>query len=100
MADSNANRGRFPLKFHDYLAAGKPIVSTNVGDLEKFFEGRSFGRIVNPDPRAFAEATNNLLDSPNLLSSMSDEARLLAETEYNWERSVDSLEAYYGRLMS
>lgn len=100
MTDSAANRGRFPLKIHDYLAAGLPIISTDVGDIKKFFAGHSFGKIVEPNPREIAEVTISLLDSPDLLDRMGKEARLVAENEFNWQQSVDILNEYYGRLIS
>lgn len=99
MVDSNANRGRFPLKFHDYMAAGKPIVSTNVGDICQLMEDHSFGRVVEPVPQALAEATINLHDNPDVLSRMGDEARLMAETRFSWKNIVDCLESYYGTLI-
>jgi glycosyltransferase involved in cell wall biosynthesis len=37
LCDSGANRGRFPFKLGDYMAVGKPVVATAVGD------GRSNG---------------------------------------------------------
>ncbi len=30
--DSGANRGRFPAKLYDYMAIGKPVVATDIGD--------------------------------------------------------------------
>ena len=33
LCDSGANRGRFPMKTHDFMAAGVPLLVTDVGDL-------------------------------------------------------------------
>ncbi len=36
LSNTGANQGRFPMKLHDFMAAGVPVVVTNVGDLGTF----------------------------------------------------------------
>ncbi|MCA9973288.1 MAG: glycosyltransferase, partial [Anaerolineales bacterium] len=33
LADNAANRGRFPMKIHDFMAAGRPLIVSDVGEM-------------------------------------------------------------------
>jgi glycosyltransferase involved in cell wall biosynthesis len=43
LSDSGANRGRWPLKLNDYIAVGRPVVATAVGDMTAFLEQHPIG---------------------------------------------------------
>jgi glycosyltransferase involved in cell wall biosynthesis len=96
MMDTAANRGRLPNKMLDYLAAGRPIVASPVGDVKTIVE--QFGVGVLASNEAFAEAIDRLLQDPGLRTEMGNAARRTAETEFEWEHLIDRLEAFYQRL--
>lgn len=84
MTDSIANRARWPSKINDYLACGRPIVSTRVGDLVKIFQDGDIGFLSDPNVQDFAEKIGLALRQPqSRLTAMGDEARRLAETTYS-----------------
>lgn len=93
--DTNANRGRFPLKLTDYLALGRPIVASAVGDIPNVFSEASIGVICEPDAEAFCRSTLELYHNPGLRSSMGENARSLGETTYSWYRLSLALEDFY-----
>lgn len=99
LADSPANRGRFPLKLTDYLAAGRPVVASAVGDVGEIFAADTVGIATAPDPAEFARASLVLLADPQRRQEMGRRARLLAETRYSWRRLAEQLESLYGGLI-
>ena len=56
LRDTLANRGRWPSKICDYLAAGRPVSACAVGDLINLFSRDEIGVLCRDDPRDFAEA--------------------------------------------
>jgi len=83
----NDERGvyRSPLKLYEYLAAGKPVVST------EHPEARELGALVylTATPGAFVEGVAQALaeDSPERQQS-----RLAVAQEHSWDRRVDEME--------
>ncbi|HEX5368930.1 MAG TPA: glycosyltransferase [Dehalococcoidia bacterium] len=76
-------RGVLPLKFFEYLAAGRPVVSTNLEELTRF--DRDLVRLAG-DPSAFHDAIAEALenDSPRLV-----EKRIAAAHEHSWDKRVE-----------
>ena len=99
LRNSGANRGRSPLKLNDYLAAGRAVVATDVGDLGDLLRQEPIGCLVPDEPDALAKAVLVLLDNPRRLERMGKHARHLAETELAWEHSADRLESFYYRVL-
>jgi glycosyltransferase involved in cell wall biosynthesis len=100
LLDSGANRGRLPLKLNDYMAAGRAVVSTAVGDLPELLETHSMG-VVTPDrPDLFAAATLDLLADPERAAELGRRARQAAEIELNWVDLAARLELFYMKLLS
>lgn len=95
LSDSNANRGRFPLKFTDYLASARPIVATQVGDVASIMAQERVGLTSAPEAEAFAQQTLRLLDDPGLRKELGVAARKLAETRFNWDTITEQLLAFY-----
>jgi glycosyltransferase involved in cell wall biosynthesis len=98
LSDSNANRGRFPLKFTDYLAAGRPIVATQVGDVAGIMAQERVGLTSPPQAESFAQQTIHLLNDPGLRKELGLAARQLAETRFNWDTITEQLLAFYRSL--
>ncbi|MEW6180733.1 MAG: glycosyltransferase family 4 protein [Chloroflexota bacterium] len=96
---SNANNARLPLKLMDYLASGKPIVSTSVGDIPKIIGEYQVGFLVKDDVAEFALATNRLLSDENLLRELGKNALLLAEQRYTWQILAKQLKEFYCLLL-
>lgn len=95
LTDSNANRGRFPLKLTDYLAVGRPVVATAVGDVPRFLEDGATGLLSPDDPAVFAEKTIELAADPARREAMGCRAREAAETRLAWSRLAEELEGLY-----
>ena len=98
LRDTGANRGRFPLKLNDYMAAGRPVVVTDVGNIGELVRIGRFGLVVRDEPGAIAQATLQLLREPTLREEMGQKGRRLAETEFTWDRMADKLEQFYSHI--
>jgi glycosyltransferase involved in cell wall biosynthesis len=55
LCNSVANRGRWPSKIAEYMAAGRAVVATAVGDVPALFRDASPGVLTAADPQSFAE---------------------------------------------
>ena len=95
LRDSGANRGRFPMKINDFIAAGRPLVVTDVGDVGTLVRENQIGWAVEDRPGPLARATLELLASPRLCREMGQRARHLAETEFAWPVVTNRLESLY-----
>lgn len=99
LCDSGANRGRFPLKIHDYIAAGRPVIGTEVGDLGDFIRRGCFGVAVEDSPEAIGRATVDLLNDEPVQQAFGARARRFAENEANWERAGERLLDFYREVV-
>jgi len=76
------------------LAAGKPIVASDVGEVRNMVEGA--GLLVAPGkPEALAQGILELADNEALRKTLAIAARQRAETKYNWRCSAENLEKAY-----
>jgi glycosyltransferase involved in cell wall biosynthesis len=96
--DSNANRGRFPLKLNYYMSIGRPTMATSVGDLEDVFNHHKIGRLASDQPEALAQMTRELFSRPDLCDSMGTTARSLAENEFHWDHITQTLIDFYEQI--
>ncbi len=96
--DTEVTRCKSPLKIVEYLASGKPIVSSDVGETRKMLDGA--GLLVEPDSyHSLAEGIIRLLKDRNLRDNLSRSAREKAENIYNWPTTASSLLKVYGKII-
>ena len=91
MEDRAANRGRLPNKLLDYLAAGRPVVASPVGDIKTIMETHRVGLLA--DPPGFAAVFQTLFTDDALRYELSDTARRVAEAAFGRPALIDQLEA-------
>lgn len=98
LRDTVGNRGRWPGRVNDYLAAGRPVLMTRVGDAPEYLEAAGAGRAVSPEPGALGRALVEMLRDPEGLEGAGAAARRLAETELAWPRIADRVEQLYRQV--
>ena len=98
--DTVANRGRWPSKINDYLAAGRPIITNAVGDIANIFKQAKIGYLTEPNAEDFADKIQTLLLNPDEGKNMGINARKLAETEFAWLNIGRQLEDFYYKIIS
>jgi len=82
-----------PVKAFEYMAAGKPIVSSDMDDF-RFIAEAGAGILADVlDAEAFADALWKVASDKDLARSMGEAGRRFAEREGSWERSAARVEA-------
>ena len=82
-----------PNKLFDSLAAGKPVLINVPGWLGETVERNGCGRSLDPcRPEALADAMQELADQPELCRRMGQNARALAEREFDRRILAERLE--------
>ena len=94
LVSPRAYGGNLPLKIFDYLAAGRPIVATDIPTHRTVLaEDRAV--LVAPGTDALARGILTVLRDPGLGKRLAATGRRYAETHFGWTRFLDSLEALY-----
>ena len=85
----------------EYMAAGKPVVATDVGGArEAIVEGET-GYLVNSgDDAMMAERIISLLSQPEKADAMGGEGRRVVENEYSCAAQLKRTEEMYERLLA
>ena len=75
-----------PLKLFEYMAAGRAVVASRIGQVERIIESGLNGILVAPgDARALADALNGLVSNPILRSQLGSAARATVLRNYTWD---------------
>jgi len=97
--DNDITRCKSPLKIAEYLAMGKAIVASNVGEVRRMVGG--VGVMVEPSSaRALASGIMRLLKDKKLRQDLGWGARRRAESRYNWPQTASNLLAAYEQGIS
>lgn len=85
-----------PLSVWEAMSMKKAIISTNVGDVERFIDNKSNGLIVpTRDENSLAEAIKEFIKNPELRIEYGKKAREIAERQLNIKTCAKlNLEAY------
>ncbi|MEZ9269177.1 glycosyltransferase family 4 protein [Vibrio splendidus] len=76
--------GTSPNKFFDYISAGLPVINNYPGWLAGMIDQTQCGFTVQPeDPKAFADALESAADQRDNLAKMGENARQLAESQFD-----------------
>jgi glycosyltransferase involved in cell wall biosynthesis len=83
-----------PLKIVEYLASGKAIVASEVGEVPRMLKGA--GILVAPgDGASLAGGISRILNDNNLKLQLEKSARLRAEEKYNWKVTAEHILSAY-----
>jgi glycosyltransferase involved in cell wall biosynthesis len=89
-----ASRYTSPLKLFEYLALGKPVVTTDLASMrEAVVHAKSAWLVEKAEPKGYAEAINRLLADPALRRTLAEEARLASRTR-TWEARARSIRRF------
>lgn len=87
-----------PNKLFEYMNAGLPVAVSNFPELEKVVKGHDIGVTFDPaDPADISDAIRRILDDPEEMARMSNNA-VKASGLYNWESESKTLLAIYKGL--
>ncbi len=87
---------QFPISLIEAMAAGKPAVSTDVGDVMAIVTGENRGKVVPAsDEAALAAALSRLVTDPALRASIGAANQALAQAEYDEVKMINTYRALY-----
>ncbi len=96
--DNKQVRCKSPLKVKEYMASGKAIIASRVGDLSEMLE--ECGRLVEPDNYLeIASCIEHLLENEAERRLLGQQARARAEELYSWTQSAKTLEKAYHKAL-
>lgn len=96
MDNDPIEKARFPMRFGDYLAAGRPIVSNAVGEVKYYLEKYKCGLTTgSTDVLEMAESILFLLNNREAGELLGRKARALAEGDLAWGKIADDLSQIY-----
>jgi glycosyltransferase involved in cell wall biosynthesis len=91
----------FPVKLFEYLAAGLPVITTDVPRWREVLEAHDCGVCVpHGSARRLGAAITGLLDDDGRARAMGERARRAAEEHYSWETQATVLVDLYAELLS
>lgn len=94
--NSPANSGRFPLKFSNYLACGRPIVATNVGDIPYYINKHKLGIVTEDNPVSIVRAIIQLQNDPDMRLTYGQSALELSNgPKESWSSRAKLLMDFY-----
>jgi glycosyltransferase involved in cell wall biosynthesis len=83
------------------MAAGKPLIGTNVGGTPEQIEDGVTGLLVpRKEPAILAEAIIKLLSDETLRKNMGIAAQKKITTTFSYEANLQKMEDFYGRLLT
>jgi glycosyltransferase involved in cell wall biosynthesis len=95
----NLDQGCCPLKILESLAAGVPVVASDLPSVREIVTDGVEGRLVRPDrPAELARAIRVLLEYPDRLPAMGERARDRIARDLTWDRVLTRLTRLYRDL--
>jgi glycosyltransferase involved in cell wall biosynthesis len=93
--DGLFSRAGLPTKLGEYLASGRPVVTTAVGDIPRYLRhGISAYLVPSADPAAFADQMSYVLSHPDEAGTVGIRGRLAAERYFDYRRHGERLNAF------
>ena len=90
--DTPQVRTKSPLKICEYMAAGRAIVASEVGEVSEMLDHGKAGLLVRPgDPRALASGVLRILRDGDLKEELQHNARQRSLERFNWTVTAENL---------
>lgn len=92
---------RMPTKIAEYLLTGRPVVTTDFGEVSAHFTSGKNAFLCPPeDAQAFAEAIRQSIDDPEMANAIGANGRMLAEQAFDFRvyvQPIRRLVSFLGR---
>jgi glycosyltransferase involved in cell wall biosynthesis len=90
----------FPSAIREAMAAGRPVVTTDVGMIGEYVKDGVNGCLVPPkSSEALARRIIDLLEDEDWRVKIGEEARKYAEDNFSWDKLAEAWYKTYGRLV-
>lgn len=99
LMDGEKDKARFPHKISEYAAAGRPIVTTNFGEISNYFKDNINALIADEfDIVKFSEKINYLIAHPEKGDEIGRNSRKLGEKYFNYKTYINSMNEFINKL--
>ena len=90
-----------PVKVFESWACGLPVIATDLPPIRPFFAARGLGLLVKPgSAEELADAIEQLLASPDLVTEFGSRARQVVVERYNAGVEIRKLISFYSKVLS
>lgn len=90
-----------PTKMFEYMAAGLPMVGSDLPPIRRYLLAADAGLLAVPDdPRSHADKILSLVQDPELAGRLGDNGRVAFQTRYNWTTEEEKLVSLYHELLN
>jgi glycosyltransferase involved in cell wall biosynthesis len=90
-----------PLKTLEYLAAGKPIIATNIPFHVNIFKKGNYGILLESgSPEIIAKGITDLYKNKNDLKKIGEEGRKIVEKFYSWDVMAREVENFLNTVIN
>ena len=96
LATHAASQARLAGKLMSYMIAGRPTVTTPVGETARVVLENKIGLVAEPEQ--YPQAVQSLLSNPSFATELGCNARTAAETNFSNRHLAQSLAKFYERL--
>lgn len=97
--DDLISRARFPTKIGEYLASGRPVITSNVGEIPKFLEEGKSAYICEPEnPDAFGEKILEVINDPIKANKIGLQGREIAVNHFDNKNYDSSLRSFLNSI--
>ena len=97
-SDYKPDIARFSQKIAEYLASGKPIVTTNMGEIPFYFKDRKNAYITTFDELQFSTILDEILSNPVCANAIGNAGRELGIKEFDSKKMAMKLSLFISRL--
>lgn len=90
-----------PVKMFEYMAAGLPVISSDIKLWKEIIDEAECGICVNPlEPKEIAKAIDYIIDNPKEAERLGQNGKKAVLKKYNWENESIKLRTLYKELMA
>lgn len=99
--NSKQAQGGFPTKLGEYLASGKPVCATRVGEIPNYLVDNESVFFAEPGSvESFAEAMEKALSNPEIAEMVGMNGRKVAEKEFNKDIQAKKLYDFLKQIVA
>lgn len=89
-----------PNKMFEYMAAGIPVITSDIPLWKEIIESNNCGIAVNPmNPEEIADAIKYIIQNPREAEKMGKNGRFAVVNKYNWAKEEEKLLIIYKKIL-